>query len=410
MNILIYSIILTLIYYTYKKPYITSMSFALIVSTGSVIKVYVSDIVYYGILLTIVATLVINVVRDKLIIKQIYYIMVAIVIYLVLHLIINPFEPLKLILTVYRYFIIPVMVYYTLVYVKRENKLVSSIFIPYIIVNLVIVYYRTFIDYSFFHVFPYYKGNIFTMLDLVGISNFRPANLSSPIIFSIELVVLIALFYFENGWNSKFIALVSFSALPIILMQSRSSFVLIIVIMLYSIISKKSLKFIILTSAIFVFVGFLLRDTIHFFSIFNPRNQTYVVRLNSMITSLGLFIKQGWTRILFGMGVGTTNQTIGDNGQFEFYVENFHLSLLYDSGLLIFIIWVLFNTFLLIRAIITKQTQSYLIGIIAGLLLINFVSSNLTAYTTQIFYWMMVFELIMSNKAKRKCILIKECQ
>jgi hypothetical protein len=250
--------------------------------------------------------------------------------------------------------------------------------------------------------FPYYRGNIFSIVDLVGITNFRPANLSSPIIFSIELVIVLSIFYFENDKRPIFTFLIGFSLLPLVLMQSRSSFVLIIVIVLYSIINKKSAKFLILTSVIFVLVGFVLSDRIHFFSIFNLRNQTYAIRLNSMLSSLVLFMKQDWTKILFGLGVGTTNLIIGGNGQFEFYVENFHLSLLYDSGLVVFCMWVLFNISLLIKATTTRAKHSYLIGVIAGLLLINFVSSNLTAYTIQIFYWMMVLDLFMSNTDKKK--------
>ena len=93
---------------------------------------------------------------------------------------------------------------------------------------------------------------------------------------------------------------------------------------------------------------------------------------------------------------------------FKLYVENFHLSVLYDSGPLIFSMWMVFNIAVIYENIIKRGRMPIAI-IIFGFVLINLFSSNLTNYTTQVIYWSVIFQIITwNNKKSNKVNIIGE--
>ncbi|OMC93817.1 hypothetical protein, partial [Paenibacillus odorifer] len=149
----------------------------------------------------------------------------------------------------------------------------------------------------------------------------------------------------------------------------------------------------------------LFNKTIDFFSIFNFQESSYTTRFDSVSNVINSFRNEGWGTFLLGSGAGTANMELVPGNGFEIYVENFHLSLLYDAGFIIFIFWAFLNSKIILTAI-TKRKYFHMSVIIFGLLLVNMFSSNLTSYSIQILYWLLICKLILDQRDDTKLFLI----
>jgi len=261
------------------------------------------------------------------------------------------------------------------------------------------VYYRIYFDYSFFGVIDSYKGTIYEKFyEFKGI-NFRPYNLISEIAFSIELVVYLILYHYENGNSKGIIVLGLLSIIPLYYMRSRSSFIILLIYFAYLFIKSKS-KYKYLVILPIMYFAFKYSDQLKdIIQVLNFTDPSYLIRFQSIFNSIKQFLDSSFVHQLFGYGTGFTNTEFIKGEGFKLYVENFHLSVLYDSGPLIFSMWMAFNISVIYENIIISGRMPIAI-IIFGFVLINLFSSNLTNYTTQVIYWSVIFQIITRNNKK----------
>jgi hypothetical protein len=399
MKIILFAVIGIVWIMVYKKPYFSAMLFSLIVSLSPLLKLYIGNTAYNFTILLTLCILIVKVLQDKLIKKSLIIYVSIVFIFIYLHFLILGSHPQQVILSIYRYLYIPIISYYSIIYMINNNIKISTVYTPYIIINLLILYYRAFIDYTFLGAMQY--SEFFDGLFIMGSIFYRPSNLSAPIIFSIELVIYLCLLLFENKKVKLFFVMFLASLYPLILMQSRSSYILLLVFILVYLLIQK--RFIIVSSIIFIIttLGLLFGNSIYLFSALNFQEKSYTVRISSMINTIENFLNESPFVILFGKGVGSSNMNLNDveKNFGGIYVENFYLALLYDSGIVIFSIWIIFNILLLLKSLKIKSKISiYAFILILCLFLTNIFASNLTANVIQVLYWQLAFIILLRNR------------
>lgn len=292
----------------------------------------------------------------------------------------------QIVLFATRFYIFPFIAYVSVKYMKEKNKTISSIFLLYFLVNIAIVYYRIFIDFSvgglFFNIGPDHPM-------------FRPSNLNSPIVFSIELAVFIVIYMIENN---KFIY--------------KCGFLIIIVIPMISMSSRSSLVFLALLLIVIIYKRIKNKRIIIFFSIFSLWItcflSLFIIKIDSMLErfiSIGGAFKSIYENkilfLLFGRGSGVASIATMESGIGEVYVENFFMTLLIEYGVLLFLVFIIFNFISL------KQKKIIFVDdisrfIIVGIFIVNLISSNLSANSVQLLYWFLIFNLITNTVEKRE--------
>ena len=135
-----------------------------------------------------------------------------------------------------------------------------------------------------------------------------------------------------------------------------------------------------------------------FFSFLNYEAGAYEIRFASMDNTITRFLQEGLPVQLMGRGVGTSNMFIGQATTMEVFVENFHIGLLYDSGWLLFLPWMILNVWVCIRAAHWGSKDAYFYIALAGVFAVNFLSCNITAYNMQLLYWQMLFMAFCKDK------------
>lgn len=388
--VIVYSLIVG-----YKKPQYAISMLALIVSLSPFISKYLSANLYYLSLILIVLFLLLNVIKKKMLTLTFVIIISFSLIFLLLQVLFLKISALQIILYMLRYTAIPFVAYYSHRFLELKKVAISRVFYSYFIVNLFIVYIRVFIDYSFFGTLISYSGTIYQNFYSMGGANFRPSNLNSPIIFSIELVCFIMLLYIENAPRKETRLFVLFSVLPLLLMRSRSSYVLLVLFTLISFMKKKNYIKLISASTIGGIALYFTNIGKQVLAVITFNDDSYAVRITSVLNSINIFIFENLVTILFGFGIGYSNYELIPGEGYNIYVENFHMSLLYDMGIFVFAAWIFFNSTLIFISFSSRiKIMRQYIAIIIGILLVNIFSSNLSAYTVQIVYWIVTFRII----------------
>lgn len=389
--VLIISLLMLII--TRKKRYYYPMVLCLIISISSLL-----DEKYYFLLFGFITLVILyDLIQNNENIKRNHFLFIMIIpFFLLFQSIFIHITYQQNILSIFRYLILPFIAYAQILYLKRYEVKYSTVFLPYFIINLGVLYYRAVVDYSFMGYVETYKGTIYESLYTFGGSGYRPSNLNSPIIFSIELVIFIYLLYLENKDKKKYFIFFLVLAIPALyLMSSRSSYVLITFFVLYQLIQEKRYKaFFILTVLSLVLLISDVKD-IRFFSFLDYQNGSYGIRFDSVVTTIKKFALESTANILLGKGAGTANLFLGSGKNLIYYTENFHISVLVDEGVIGFLFWIFVNAYCVFLSF--KKRRQYLGIIIIGLLLINFMSSNLTSYTIQFIYYALLFEIIYSD-------------
>jgi len=413
MIYLIYLVITIMILLIWSKPYYASLFLCLVISMSPFLDLYISSTKYYAINLLIVFVLMLCVFRDHLIFLKIPLLILTVVIFVLFQVLLISITSMQFELSLLRYIAIPVVSYYTIIYLKKNNLKLSDVFIFYIIINLIICYYRALIDYSFFGSIFTKAGTIYESQYSVGGVLYRPSNLNSPIIFSIELVAYWSLYLYEKGKTKMFYLISLVSIYPFILMRSRSAFVLLGLCIGSHLIYKKKYVLLSVIGFLSIIMVVLFSSQIHFLSVFNFHEESYATRVNSIIDTILNFRNESWQVVLFGKGFGTANMILVPGSNMAVYVENFHLSLLYDAGLVVFGTWIIFNIKIILSAI-KKHKYAHIAVIIIGILFINIFSTNLTSYTVQVLYWQLAFMLLVNqkntyNSACEKSNIVSDC-
>lgn len=387
--IIIFAIISIILY---NKPYYSSMLLALVISLSPIINNYLLNNGSNILIFFIAFILLVHIIKDRLIRTTHLLIILSVFILISIQFLIQSLSFLQVTISIFKYILIPFTVYFSFIYLKKRELKISNILVPYILINLIIVYYRTFIDYSFFGLINIYEGtNLESLFDVGGLS-WRPSNLSSAIIFSIELVSFLALYYYENNKSRMFYFIAIISIIPLIVMRSRSSMVMIFIIILYHLIYKRRVLKIFFASFVFSLVVVLSEIADSFLEVITLKESSISGRFGSVTKTINDFWNTDLLSILFGKGAGFANMELVPGKGFNAYVENFHLSILYDSGIFVFLFWIIFNIYILNFTIFKKRYFEVSI-IILGILIVNNFSSNLTTYPMIIMYYTLIFVL-----------------
>lgn len=393
MLMLVIGIFLYMLYIVYKKPFYGITIYLIIVSTAPIWELFLNDIIIYSFYTLIVFLLIFKLYMKKIKISiYIYYILFMSIYNIMIMVLINS-SINSFILAEYQFILIPLITILSLKNVRIYQVNLTKLILPYLSICLIIFYYRAFIDYSFFGLVDLYNFDSWSNLYTFGGSNYRPSNLNSPIIFSIELVVYLAIILYEQGFKKITKYLFLLSIVPLILMRSRSSIVILIFTLIVILLKKKNVKYFFPVGIGCVIICSLFGNYIGLEEIFKFANSSYVGRFNSALTSIESFFDLDLIKILFGNGVGSANYNgINSNG-FLFYTENYFVAKLIDTGLIGLMIFLVIIILCLLK---TKNVQ--LKTIFFGLLLVNLIASSMSGYVIKVLFWIIVYLLWYSNK------------
>lgn len=281
---------------------------------------------------------------------------------------------------IFRFLLMPIAVFSIVVFLKQKNINSYVFFRFYFILNLAIFYYRAIFDYSFFGFYDGFDAEFF----------YRPSNLSSPIIFAIELSIWLGII-FQKGKNITLWFLLIVPAL--ILMHSRSSFIIVLLILIFY--YFKNLKKI----NVLLYSIFLLITAVYFIdyeiieSIVNFKSSHYQKRFSSVANVLNLISEFSVGEFLFGLGYGVT---IGGNSYANaVYLENGILSIFIENGLFLFLLFI-FALFFLFFKYFNRPNVFFVILI--SVIITNLFASNITSNTVFFFILYLYFFLIESRR------------
>lgn len=370
-----------------------AMFYCLFVSLSPFLRLHISETEHYILLILIFSLLVARAIIDRLIRSQIVIIVLSLLSFISLQLIVSDMSSKQLMLSFVRLLIIPITAYYSVFYIRLNKKKISDVFLPYFIVNLFILYYRSFVDYSFFGAIRIFEG--FEQLYSVGGVLYRPSNLSSPIIFSVELAVFLAVVLHEQGRGLKFFLLSGISIVPFILMRSRSGLVLLIFLIVTKLLSGKKFRTILLAASLLAILILMFGQNLYILSVFDFAESSYVKRGHSILEALQTIGTYEVKYLLLGKGSGSANTYMSQAGSsYELYVENFFISILNDYGIVFNAILIFFTIYVITLTLTTNiynKERSFFTFAFMGILLTNFLASNLSLFTVQMIYWVTFF-------------------
>lgn len=306
-------------------------------------------------------------------------------------------------LGIYRLLIIPFMAFYFVYLSRSDGFIIIKYLLPVFIFNVLIVYWRVFFDYTFFGLVKIVNFDNISEQFAFGLELWRPSNLESPIVFAIELVSFILLYYYYMGSDKKtrivFSVFVILSVIPLLVMRSRSSFIIIIgSILLNNLGHKLNLKKLFYLCT-FLFLLLFLSPFIDLVSVLSFTDDSYSERSSSLFNTITTFINSPVVNLFFGYGSGHSNFELEENSGFNIYVENYFASFLIDYGLILTLPFVILNLWYFIRGIFNLRNILFLS--FSLLILVNLFSSNLSAYSLSFFYWVSIFKLYYSNVKKK---------
>tara|TARA_B110000971_G_scaffold87312_1_gene89704 strand:+ start:4398 stop:5567 length:1170 start_codon:yes stop_codon:yes gene_type:complete len=380
------------------KPYYIASVFAIISSLSPAINVF-SPISVSNFQIALTILVVIITLKLKLITNTHFIILLCVFSILLIQQVFRGGNSFNFELSVFKFLIIPFIIYYSYLIAKFYKVNFLNTFYIYFIINIIIVYYRSFFDYTFFGILYSNVFEKFADSYVVGEALWRPSNLSSAIVFSVELVIFLFLQYFSESNRRKLLFISIASIVPILVMQSRSSWVILSLGIIFILLKKKKYFFLSLITLFSTYLLFKFEIILKIINLFTFNEESYSTRFNSVYGSIQWFVESPSNKILFGNGTGFANYKNPGTDNFGVYVENFHLSILFDQGLLIFIVWILFNIYCLFRFTRNKNSLSIILFFV---LLSNSFSSSLTVFTLQMFYTLIIiigFNVTKLNKS-----------
>ena len=380
------------------KPYYIASVFAIISSLSPAINVFSPiSVSNFQIALTILVFII--TLKLKLITNTHFIILLCVFSILLIQQVFRGGNSFNFELSVFKFLIIPFIIYYSYLIAKFYKVNFLNTFYIYFIINIIIVYYRSFFDYTFFGILSSNVFEKFADSYAVGEALWRPSNLSSAIVFSVELVIFLFLQYFSESNRRKLLFISIASIVPILVMQSRSSWVILSLGIIFILLKKKKYFFLSLITLFSTYLLLKFEIILKVINLFTFNEESYSTRFNSVYGSIQWFVESPLNKILFGNGTGFANYKTPGTDNFGVYVENFHLSILFDQGLLIFIVWILFNIYCLFRFTRNKNSLSIILFFV---LLSNSFSSSLTVFTLQMFYTLIIiigFNVTKLNKS-----------
>lgn len=283
-----------------------------------------------------------------------------------------------------RFLFLPIMASYAAKDIIKRNVDLCSIFIVYFSLSFVIFYIRAFYSYDFFNI-----------LDVeMEAWTYRPSSFTNPIIFAIEVAIFISLMLHSQLAIKAKLLLILISIIPLVLMFSRSAYVIIIINLLFFLIYKK--RFVSIFNLVFVstLLGAiyfnLTGDLPYILSIFDFEGGSYGTRTTSMTDALIFISEMNIQEFLFGLGSGFASQHGATEYGTVFYVENTFLSLIIENGMLFMVFYLISLIYFIIKTGLKKNSKYHFVLIIS-IALVNLFSANLTVLSVQILYWAVYF-------------------
>lgn len=307
-------------------------------------------------------------------------------------------------LSITKFILIPIIILNN-IQLNSVQKTLDTLY-PYFFINIAIVYVRAFYDYTFFGFVEPINFEDFKESYSLGEILWRPSNLAGPIVFSIEIALFLVIQYFKSAKRKTYWILAVSSIMPLIFMQSRSSYLIIILSIISSVLYfKKSgwLTVIVISASVVMFKSEKITESI--VALLTLKENSFQSRFQSLFDSIDQFSSYNYLEWLIGKGSGYANLDISNSGSFGIYVENYHMAILHDHGIVIFGIWIIFNTILITWFLGKNSTFIYGITLI-GLMLVNSFSSNLSTFPVQIFYWIIITKAFTINYAHKELIHI----
>mgnify|MGYP006078702617 CR=1 FL=1 len=386
----------------HRHSYVAYASFLLIVSISPLVK-YLLGVqtisLFYAIFL--VGIIFASIIRDKGRINKIMiFFGLGIALLLLIQQLVVGFEFAFLALGLVKLLMLPLLGYFVAKELHAKNHDLFSVLFFYILINLAIFYFRAFFEYTFFGI-----------LD-VSIEEwvYRPSNLTSPIIFAIEVVIIIALMYVSDVPKWRKICLLGLIFLPLILMQTRAAMLLLaLMTVAYLIYSKQFRSIVILsiTSVIIVFLFWILSGEMpYIFSIFSYDGGAYGKRASSIADTLDIYSEFGVLKMLIGAGSGLASQHASSFGHEAIYVENGLLALLVENGLLFFIMFIGALAYYPLRTRLVG-ISGYLYFLLFLIVVINIFSASLTTLSIQALFWLIYFYGLFIPNRERKLLSSK---
>jgi len=387
MKIYVFYLIVTMLvaYLIYKKTYLGVTIICLLSSMGPLFKLYLPlknmDFIYILFTLTFFTIIFI---KHFSLTPTIIFVFNIIIIVCLIQFSNTDVNIWQIGLTLLKYIGFPLIAYFSVKYIIKYNINISYVLSIYIIPNLLVFYYRAFVDYSFQGIFPNFTNTVWL----------RPSSFNSSIIFGIELASYLCVLAITCK-NKKFlITMVILSIYPLIAMRCRSSYFILILFFIYYLIEQKFYKQlfnVVSASFVFLIIYYLLQKKMpYLFTIFSYTGGAYDTRFNSIFNSMNNFYNQGSMAFLFGKGAGTASTFARARGYDVVYVENAFLTTLYESGIIILSLWIIFNIYVFVKSRINVETRLLSVLIIA-ILLTNLVAANLTTTVVSLFYWEIIF-------------------
>jgi len=291
-----------------------------------------------------------------------------------------------------RFIFLPILACYAAKDIVKKDTDIFSVFVIYLLINFLIFYIRAFYSYNFF--------------DIMDVSleewTYRPSNLSNPIIFAIEVAVLLSLMIRSNiSFRYKIIVSI-LSVIPLALMFSRSSYVIILVNYVFFLVYSRKFVTLFWSGMISIFVGaivfYITGELPYIVSILDYNAGAYGTRMSSMSESLNFVAEMDITSLLIGLGSGSASQHGAGHGMEMVYVENAFISLVIENGLFLLIGYILSLMYFYFRTGLKGGSACYFV-ILLSIGLINLFSASLTVLSVQTLYWTIYFYGLSQNSS-----------
>lgn len=293
-------------------------------------------------------------------------------------------------LGVSRFLFLPILACYAAKDIIKKDRDIFSVFVVYLLINFLIFYVRAFYSYNFFNVMD------------VALEEwtYRPSNLSNPIIFAIEVAVLLSLMISSNISNRYKIIISIISVIPLALMFSRSSYVIILANYAFFLVYSRKFVALFWSGVISVLLGatvfYITGELPYIVSIFDYNAGAYGTRMSSMSESLNFIAEMDLISLLIGLGSGSASQHGAGHGMEMVYVENAFISLVIENGILILIGFFLSLMYFYFRTGL-KRNSAYFFVILLSIGLVNLFSASLTVLSVQLLYWTIYFYGLTQN-------------
>lgn len=303
----------------------------------------------------------------------------------------------SLFLSLYVYVIIFSISFFSYKQICEKNVDFSRQLKFYMMACIFVQLYRTFVDYSFGGIIKLeVQDEAYAYAYQMGEHLFRPSNLETPIAYAIEAALFFGLVLFNSECLKKKLPWLILAIVSVALTNSRSGMVMVALeIIAYCVLMKK-IKFGSFVGIIGAIIIMVFDYSSRFFSVFNFETRSYNTRFNSISNALEQISNFSLADMLWGLGYGTANY-ISPDKSVTFYVEDFFLCLIANSGYITFLLFIIFIAVACIVGFNKKNTN---VIMLVCLLYANIFACSLLIYSIQILFWFLSFSLLSEQNNK----------